>query len=216
MINLMAKKVYPEKSELLYEADFTEELLKRDFEITGGNWSVGSDGYLYGSIDCDGGGLIYSYKHFMGDVIMDFYASTIAPCANDLNFTFCAKGWDYEKNDADVSYIAGLQGWWTGRTGIEKYPSLTHQAMTYFDGFVPGKEYHIQTGRVGKSCFICIDGKVVIELIDGDPIVGFGRLGFGVYASKARYRNLKVYAPYVEEFVTTYEEIFKNPGIIQK
>ncbi|MBQ8685064.1 MAG: hypothetical protein IJ514_02690 [Clostridia bacterium] len=210
MLRIKRIDIIEEKSELLYHAKFTQELLEKDFEIAGGEWTV-RDGYLIGYMEEDGGGLIYSNRSFLGDVMIDFYGKTIAPYDNDLNFTFCSDGWNYEKNKPNDGYIGGLQGWWLGKTGIEKSPYDSNvEALTGMHRFEPGKEYHIQAGRVGERLFLFIDGELAVELTDNNPIVDYGRVGLGVYASKIAFRDLKVYKPYTQKFDTTYVEMRKE------
>lgn len=207
MLRIKKLDIIEEKCELLYAPKFTDELLKKDFEISAGDWKVDGE-YLIGYMEEDGGGLIYSHKHFWGDIMLDFYAKTVAPYDNDLNFTFCAKGWNYQTGKPLDGYIGGLQGWWLGKTGIEKCPyECNVEALTSMHRFVPGQEYHIQTGRVGTRLFLFIDGVLAVELTDNQPIEQYGRIGLGVYASKIAFRDLKVFKPYVQDFEITYQEI---------
>ena len=104
-----------EPGELLFADDFTDSDLTKRWEVTGGDWVCGG-GVCKGVYRENGGGLIYTHEQFYGDIMLDFYGTIIPPCNNDLNWSFRAKGWDYEANDADIGYIAGLSGWWTGRT----------------------------------------------------------------------------------------------------
>ena len=169
--------------ELLFETGFAEGW-EQDFEIPRGSWKA-ENGVLTGEYLAEGGALIYTRRPFPGDILLDFYARMIPPCSNDLNFTFRARGWDYEKDDADLGYIAGLNGWWTGQLGIEKYPSCSPQALTRAFQAVPGTEYHIQAGITGSRCFIAIDGSVLLELSDPNPLDAPDccRAGLGVYLS---------------------------------
>lgn len=91
MLRIKKIDVIEEKSQLLYSSEFTPELLQEEFKISAGKWAI-EDGYLIGFMEEDGGGLIYSKKEFSGDVLLDFYAKTVKPYDNDLNFTFCAAG----------------------------------------------------------------------------------------------------------------------------
>ena len=196
MLRIKRIDIIEEKSELLYAPKFTKELLRDEFEISAGEWTV-ENGYLVGFMAEDGGGLIYSNRAFLGDVLLDFYAKTVEPYDNDLNFTFCAAGWDYRNNKPLAGYIGGLQGWWLGKTGIEKCPyECNVEALTGMHRFVPGQEYHIQTGRIGTRLFLFIDGELAVELTDNQPIEEYGRVGLGVYASKIAFRDLKVFKPH--------------------
>lgn len=185
-----------EPGELLFRDDFTDPDLTKNWEITGGEW-VSGDGTCTGTYRENAGGLIYSLRQFPGDVMLDFYGTIIPPCHNDLNWSFCTKGWDYGISDADTGYIAGLNGWYIDRTGIEKYPGCALQALTERFKAVPGREYHIQTGIAGSVCFIAVDGEMIITLSDPDPITApdCARVGLGTYCSQIRFRDFKVYRP---------------------
>ena len=128
MFYVFDNAVYPEKSEVLFHDDFRGKV-GDNWEVAGGGWTM-KDGLLSGCIRENRGGLIYSHGQYPGDIMLDFYGTLVSPCKNDLNFTFRAEGWDRFENNAGTSYIGGLGGWWTGRTGIEKYPDCRVQALT--------------------------------------------------------------------------------------
>lgn len=159
--------------ELLFQEDFSEGWQSR-WEISGGDWNA-KDGVLDGLYRGNAGGLIYTNEQFPGDIIMDFYGRMVSPCDNDLNFSFRAKGWDYEKGDAATGYIAGLNGWWKKRTGIEHYPECKVFAMNGTFVAESDRDYHIQAGIVGAYCFIVVDGELAVLLCDPDPINEIGR-----------------------------------------
>lgn len=179
--------------ELLFREDFSAGWKDR-WEISGGEWNA-VDGELDGLYRGNAGGLIYTYAQFPGDIMMDFYGRTVSPCDNDLNFTFRSRGWDYEKQDADRGYIAGVNGWWKKRTGIERYPECELYAMNGSFTALPDREYHIQAGIVEQMCYIVVDGQLVVLLRDPDPIDGEGncRVGLGTYCSHVRFRDFKIY-----------------------
>lgn len=187
-----------EPGELLFADDFKDSDLTKNWEITGGSWESGN-GVCKGVYRENGGGLIYTHKQFYGDIMLDFYGTIIPPCNNDLNWSFRAKGWDYKANDADIGYIAGLNGWWIGRTGIERYPEMKLRSLTESFKTEPGREYHIQTGIVGSICFLAVDGVMIMTMADPDPIVDkdCGRVGLGTYCSQIEFRDFKVYRPIV-------------------
>lgn len=185
-----------EPGELLFEDDFSSADLTEKWEVTGGDW-VSGDGCCVGTYRVDGGGLIYSKEQIPGDVMLDFYGTIIGPCNNDLNFSYRAKGWDYEKNDADIGYITGFNGWYLNRAGIERYPELKLQALCEHFKIESDREYHIQGGIVGNNCFLAIDGQMILTLADPDPINSpdCNRVGLGTYCSQIRFRDFRVYRP---------------------
>lgn len=182
--------------ELLFADDFTDPDLSKKWEITGGEWSAGG-GVCTGVYRLDGGGLIYSRAQIPGDVLLDFYGTILSPCTNDLNFSYRARGWDFAKNDADVGYISGLNGWYLGRAGIERYPELKLQSLCENFTAEPDREYHIQAGIAGHDCFLAVDGKMLLTLTDPDPISAPDccRVGLGTYCSQIRFRDFRVYRP---------------------
>ena len=213
MLRIKRIDIIEEKCELLYKADFTKEAFERDFEISGGAWCA-KDGVLVGYMKEDGGGLIYSNKHFLGDIMIDFYGKILSPYDNDLNFTFCANGWNYEKGTPLDGYVGSIQGWWIGKSGIEKYPlDSCVEALAMIPNFESEREYHIQAGKIGKRLFLFVDGKLVVELLDKNPITDFGRVGLGVYASKIQFRDFKVLKPYTVAFNTSYQAMRKEQNV---
>ncbi len=185
-----------EIGELLFRDDFTNGDLGVNWEISGGDWSC-ENGICKGVYRENGGGLIYTHRQFPGDIMLDFYGTIISPCNNDLNFSFRANGWNYEKNDADIGYIGGLNGWYINRTGIEKYPGCYLAALTERFKAESDVEYHIQTGIAGSTCFLAVDGEMIITLNDPDPITADDccRVGLGTYCSQIHFRDFRVYRP---------------------
>lgn len=189
-------EVNPEGSEILFRDDFLQPGLGPDWEVTGGRWKAG-DGVLRGQNGEDRGALVYTNARFPGDVLLDFYGTAVPPCRNDLNFTWKARGWDAAKNDADIGYIGGLGGWWTGRAGIEKYPDCALRALTGSFCLEPGRAYHIQAGSILDYAFVAVDGQVLVELRDPQPLTGedCARAGLGVYCSTIEFRRFRVLRP---------------------
>ena len=185
-----------EPGELLFHDDFTDPDLSKNWEITGGEW-VSGDGTCTGIYRENAGGLIYTHRQFPGDIMLDFYGTIIPPCNNDLNFAFRTRGWDYKVGDSDVAYIGGLNGWYINRCGLEKYPDLKLQALCQHFEAESDREYHIQTGIVGSTAFLAVDGQMLLTLSDPDPITleDCNRVGLGTYCSHIRFRDFKVYRP---------------------
>jgi len=206
MISFMKMDIAP--GELLFADDFPTGPITDRWEVSGGEW-VARDGILTGTFRGNGGGLIYSAAQYPGDIMLDFFGTMVGPCDNDLNFTFRADGWDYEKNDASIGYIGGLNGWWTKQSGIERYPGCALHALTGFRA-VPDREYHIQTGIIGSQCFLAVDDEMVVGMGDPEPISDpkCNRVGLGTYCSQIRFRRFRVYRPSIVRVPRTYTPKF--------
>ena len=206
MLSIMKMDVSAGK--LLFADDFPTGDITDRWEVSGGEWTA-RDGVLTGLFRGNGGGLIYSREQYPGDILLDFYGTMVAPCDNDLNFTFRADGWDYAKNDASVGYIGGLNGWWTKQAGLEKYPTCALRALGGFHGEA-GREYHIQTGIVGTTLFLAVDGRAEVVMNDSDPITAenCARVGLGTYCSKIEFRRFRVYRAVKTDVPRAYQPLF--------
>lgn len=182
-----------EPGELLFSDDFPTGAIDDRWEVTGGEWRA-ENGVLTGCYRGNGGGLIYSRTPFPGDIILEFTGRMVPPCDNDLNFTFRADGWDYARNDASIGYIGGLNGWWTRQAGLEKYPGCRLQALSGFKA-ESGHSYRIQTGIVKNTCFLAVDGELVVTLSDPNPIEDerCARVGLGTYCSRIEFSAFRIY-----------------------
>lgn len=191
MLKLLEYELYPEQSELLLDLALDSERDMDAFELSSGIWTI-EDGALIGCYRGNGGGICYTKQSFPGDILIEFYASMIPPCNNDLNFVIKSEGWDYAKNDAARGFIGGLNGWYEARAGIEKYPLCATRALTAFDG-ESGREYFLQAGYVQDTAFLFADGRLLCELHDPNPeeFAPLGRIGLGTYCSRIRFRKLR-------------------------
>ncbi|MBQ6810471.1 MAG: hypothetical protein IJO94_03600 [Firmicutes bacterium] len=196
------------EGELLFSEDFSSGWQER-WEISGGEWNA-AEGVLDGLYRGNAGGLIYTNAQFPGNIIMDFYGRMVSPCNNDLNFSFRAKGWDYEKGDAAQGYIAGINGWWKNRIGIEHYPECRIFALSGMFDAKSDRDYHIQAGIVDSYCFIAVDGTLAVLLADPDPISEEGcfRIGLGTYCSHVQFRDLKIFRAESREVPFSYAPQF--------
>ena len=208
-LRLMEKEIDLENSEILYNAPFTDVSLAADWEACSGEWRL-EGGWITGACRENAGGMIYSKAGFPGDILMDFYGRTVPPCAHDLNFTWNAQGWDFAKNDASISYIAGLNGWWENKLGIERYPDCCFRAATPLFELEAGRVYRIQAGSIAGHCFIFIDGKLGLEVLDPAPVDSmlYSRVGFGAYCSHVQFKDLTVRKPRWKPLTMAYTPSF--------
>lgn len=192
MIQLMKKKIFTEKLEVLYNVPFSDESLARDFEIKSGKWHV-EDGWLVGENRENFAAMVISKADWFGPIMMEFDAQTILPCTHDINVMWHGS-WNNSNNTRDVAYVAGLQGWWDGKVGFEKSPEYKLNVGTQLFEFEPGRVYHMAVGDIEGHIFVVVDGKLVLEITDPNPIDSqkYGKIGFEAYCSKLKFKNLSI------------------------
>lgn len=207
-LKLLNWEIYPEKGETLLQAKLDKPSDMQYFAPALGDWEI-KDGALQGVYRGNNGGICFSREAYPGNILLDFYASMIPPCSNDLNFAFRSGGWDYENNTVE-GFIGGLNGWYDDRAGLEKYPpatgavaderqrqmEITDRALVGFTA-VSGQAYHIQAGYVEDTAFFFVDGQLVVEMLDAKPeqTQNLGYFGLGLYCSQVRFWNLRASRP---------------------
>lgn len=208
MIQLMKKKIFTEKQEVLYNVPFSDESLARDFEIKSGKWHV-EDGWLVGENRENFAAMVISKADWFGPIMMEFDAQTILPCTHDINVMWHGS-WNNSNNTRDVAYVAGLQGWWDGKVGFEKSPEYKLNVGTQLFEFEPGRVYHMAVGDIEGHIFVVVDGKLVLEITDPNPIDSqkYGKIGFEAYCSKLKFKNLSIKRITWEDDPKTYTAEF--------
>lgn len=188
----MRKVIDLENSPVIYDEVITEEVFHRDWNAYHGSWWI-EQGWLTGKNPNNYPAMVVSKKDFPGNVIVEFEARTVLPSTHDINFMWCGS-WNEEKNERDVAYVAGLQGWWEGKVGFEKSPDYKLNVATQLFNFEPGKTYHIMGGSIDGHCFVLIDGKLALEITDPDPIDSekYAKVGFEAYCSHIQIKNIKI------------------------
>lgn len=192
-MKLLKKELLLDQCETLYHCgEMTQEILESDFIVKGGTWSV-QDGWLVGENRENFAAMVISRDNYFGNVMLDFRAATVLPCTHDINAMWNGS-WNEDKNIRDVAYVAGLQGWWHGKVGFEKSPDYQLNAATPLFPFNPGEEYHIQMGSIDGHVFVIVNGKLVLEVTDPDPIDAskYGKIGFEAYCAKVKIRDISV------------------------
>lgn len=208
MLALMKKKIDLENLEILYSRPFSEESLAEDFDIRSGEWEI-EDGWLVGRNPGNFPGMVISKADYFGPMMMEFDACTILPCTHDINVMWHGS-WREDTNTRHIAYVAGLQGWWDGKVGFEKSPDYKLNVGTQLFDFEPGRVYHMAVGDIDGHVFVLVDGKLVLEVTDPDPIDGnkYGRIGFEAYCSQIKFKNLCVkkltYTPDPKEYVPEF------------
>jgi hypothetical protein len=192
MLKIMHKLIDMEHSPLLLDEPFSPANFGSRWKVYSGEWWIDGE-WLTGKNPENCPGMVVSTDDFTGNILLDFEAMTVQPSTHDINAMWNGS-WDEEINRRGTAYVAGVEGWWDGKVGIEKSPEYKLTAGTPLFDFNPGQTYHIQCGSVDGHCFIFIDGRLILEVTDPDPIDSqkHAKIGFEAYSSFIRIRNLQV------------------------
>ena len=209
VLSLMKKRILLDSSKILFDKPVTPGNFTSDWTVHHAEWSVDNDGWLVGRNRGNWAGMAILKQEFPGNVLVEFDASTIAPSTHDIDVMWNGE-WLDDKDERGTAYVAGLQGWWTGKVGIEKSPEYTFMTGTPLFDFEPGKIYHIQAGSIDGHCFIFADGRLLLETMDPDPIDNqkYTHVGFEAYSSAIRIRNIRIRQIHWEAVDMKYEPEF--------
>lgn len=192
MLEIIGKSIDLDKSEVLYDEPVSKKCFTDKWVVHSGEWQVQGE-WLSGKNPDNCPGMTFLKGDYPGNVLVDFEARTVPPCTHDIDFMWNGS-WDNVKNQRGIAYVAGLEGWWAGKVGIEKSPEYKLTAGTPLFDFDPGRTYRIQGGSINGHCFIFVDGRLALEMTDPDPIDSskFTKVGFEAYCSHIQVRNVRV------------------------
>lgn len=200
-ILLLGKRILVDKSKVLlsYQPD---KNFRDIWDVKLGTWYY-EDGYLIGSEPENRGGILLSKQCFDKDIMLSFTVASVLPATRDLNAVYCVT-WDDEVNYLKKGYISGLNGWYEGKSGIERFPEDELRSLTPLYHYTPGTEVRITTGAIQGHNFLIVDGELIQELVDNmDPIVG-GHVGFSPYSTVLKIKDIEVREIYWEERSQSY------------
>lgn len=189
---LMKRSINLDASKVLYSEELTSEKFALDWTVHQSDWKV-EDGWLIGENKGNWPGMAILKKDFPGNVLVEFEAQTILPSTHDINVMWNGE-WLADTDQRGIAYVAGLQGWWTGKVGIEKSNDYKFMVGTPLLDFKPGRLYKIQAGSIDGHCFIFADGQLLLEAMDPNPIDNqkYAKIGFEAYCSKIKIRNIVI------------------------
>ena len=192
VIELMKKQIILDSSQVLYNKLVTEEEFATNWTTHHSEWKV-DNGWLVGENRGNWPGMAILKQDFPGNVLVEFEAQTLLPYSHDINVMWNGE-WLADTDQRGIAYVAGLQGWWTGKVGIEKSNDYKFMVGTPLFGFQPGKIYKIQAGSIDGHCFILADGILLLEAMDPEPIdhQKYTKVGFEAYCSKIAIRNIVI------------------------
>lgn len=198
------KRIDLAASPVLYDRPISVFSFVEDWEVRNSSWRYEDDA-LIGKNDKPQPGVIFTKKSFPGNVLIDFYGQTVLPSTHDINVMWNLS-WDETQQQRGVAYVAGVQGWWQGKVGIEKSPDYKLLANAPSPWFEPGKLYHIQAGSIDGHCFLFVDGILRLEVTDPSPIDSqvHTRVGFEAYQSMIKISRIVVRQIVWQEDPQTY------------
>jgi hypothetical protein len=188
----MRKRIDLDASPVLYDRPFTPEVLAEDWEARNAAWEC-RDGAFWGSNPRPAPGVLFTRQPFPGNVLVEVRARTVLPSTHDIDVMW-NMSWDEARGARGISYVAGIQGWWEGKVGIERSPEYALTAAAPCPWFVPGRDYLVQAGSIDGHCFLFVDGLLRLELTDPTPIDSgaHARIGFEAYQSMIRVSGFVV------------------------
>jgi len=189
---LMRKRIDLNASKILYAEPMTAEHFQRDWTAHNAEWSV-QDGWLTGKNPENAPGMAILNAPFPGNVMVEFDARTVLPSTHDIDVMWNGE-WLTDENKRGTAYVAGVEGWWTGKVGLEKSPEYKLTATTPLFDFEPGHIYRILAGSIDGHLFVFVDGRLLLEVTDPDPIDSqrFNKVGFEAYASHIQVRHIVI------------------------
>jgi hypothetical protein len=192
-LDLIGKRIDLSASRLLFDTPINSQNFSRLCHVYGGEWRVNGD-WLEGKNPLNAPGMLFLKGDFPGNVIVDIEARTVLPSRHDIDVMWNGC-WDEINNARGAAYVAGLQGWWEGKVGIEKSPEYKLVAGTPLFPFEPGRVYHLQAGSIEGHCFVFVDGRLLLEVTDPAPIdhQKYTKVGFEAYASHIQISKIKVW-----------------------
>lgn len=203
-ISLLGKKIYMDKSPLLLKYSPDEDWQKY-WQVMAGDWRM-ENGWLIGTENGNKGGILFSRENFDKNVMLSFTAATVLPATRDVNAVYCAH-WDEKTDYLADSYVCGLNGWYDGKSGIERNLTSNLYSTTSLYRYIPGTEVRMTAGAIDGHNFMVVDGKLVTELIDPSPIKG-GHVGFSPYCTILKIKDIEIREIYWEKQKQHYDPEF--------
>ena len=203
-ISLVGKKIYMDKSPLLLKYSPDEDWQKY-WQVMAGDWRM-ENGWLIGTENGNKGGILFSRESFDKNVMLSFTAATVLPATRDVNAVYCAH-WDEKTDYLADSYVCGLNGWYDGKSGIERnLPSNLYSTTSLYQ-YIPGTEVRMTAGAIDGHNFMVVDDQLVTELIDPSPIKG-GHVGFSPYCTILKIKDIEIREIYWEKQKQHYDPEF--------
>lgn len=190
ILELLEKEIDISRSPVVFNTIINSGNITEHFITYNSNWTV-EEGWLTGRNPDEAAGMAILKREFPGNILLQFEARTVSPSTHDINFMWNGE-WDTTLNSCGNAYIGSICGWYSGRVGIEKSPKYKLRATAPNKTFEPSRSYTVHAGSIGGNCFIFVDGELVLEVDDPEPLdnIKYAKVAFTAWSSHIQVRNI--------------------------
>jgi hypothetical protein len=173
--------------------DFERSQLGQNYEKTGGNWRI-ENGQL--RVQGARNHPLWLLRTLPREVRIEFDARSESP-EGDIKVEVFGDGTSHaeaERYEA-TSYVIIFGGWNNSRNVLARMDEHGDDRVEGGPRKVePGRTYHFVIERVGGTLSVWVDGQVLVEMDDPEPLRGRGHdhFGFNNWQSRLWFDNLKV------------------------
>ncbi len=165
-IILLGKEIVTDRCETVFRSAPGDDW-QEHFEVMRGEWERVGD-CLVGQYRGNAGGILLTRKAYPDGYMMRCRMGTVLPATRDVNCIFCGE-WIRDINKLGRAYVCGLNGWYDGKSGIERNDNERMKALTNSYVYTPGSEVEMCVGAINGHTFMVVDGELVCEYIDPTP-----------------------------------------------
>ncbi|MFH0937984.1 MAG: hypothetical protein V1899_01675 [Planctomycetota bacterium] len=188
------------EGKIIFSDDFDRPELGGNWIVEEGTWQsgramgktpdgvIGTNGKKYPDT------FLWTKQSFKGDLSVEFEAECLAAIPQDINFVINGQAPNYPPPEKPL-YLFGLGGWGNTMSGVERAPDYKWKMLTGLFTIEKNKIYKVLAGRLGSKFYLFVDGKLIVETADPNPLPNEGQFAFHVYESTVRYSKLRLRAP---------------------
>ena len=203
-ILLLGKEILADRCETVFRSAPGDDW-QEHFTVMRGKWEKVGD-RLIGEFPGNDGGILFTRQAYPDGYMMRCRMGTVLPATRDVNCIFCGH-WVEETDTLGEAYVCGLNGWYDGKSGIERNDNAMMRALTASYTYTPGAEVEMCVGAIDGHTFMVVDGELVTEYLDPDPIPG-GHFGFSPYCTRLFVHDIEIMRIAYIEKAQCYEPEF--------
>ena len=187
-ILLLGKEIIVSECETVFRSAPGDDW-QEHFKVMRGKWEKVGD-CLIGEFRENRGGILFTKESYPDGYMMRCRMGTVLPATRDVNCIFCGH-WVEGQDKLGAAYVCGLNGWYDGKSGIERNDNEMMRALTNSYVYTPGSEVEMCVGAIGGHTFMVVDDELVMEYLDPTPLTD-GHFGFSPYCTKLFVRDIEI------------------------